>query len=112
MDLSRVYEIRVAGFATAAEAVAAQDPIARLLCPDEFHRGPCEVPWSLSAVDDPEVPGRGVLVVAVLTTRSEALDLLHPIGEVTGRPAQLLDADPSDHEELVEQHRIEALMAR
>lgn len=80
MDLSRVYEIRVAGFASAAEAVAAQDPIARLLCPDEFHRGPCEVPWSLSAVDDPEVPGRGVLVVAVLTTRSEALDLLHPIG--------------------------------
>ena len=50
-------------------------------------------------------------MVAVLTTRSQALDLLHPIGEVTGRPAHLLDADPSDYEELVEQRRIEALMA-
>ncbi|GAB3672839.1 hypothetical protein [Saccharopolyspora tripterygii] len=112
MDLSRVYEIRVPGFANDAEAIAAQDPIARLLCPDEFHRAPCEIPWSLSVADDPDVPERGVLVVAVLTTRSKALDLLRPIGEVTGRPAHLLDADPSDYEALVEQHRIEALMSR
>ncbi|MEV4731607.1 hypothetical protein [Saccharopolyspora sp. NPDC049426] len=111
MNHARVYEIRVDGFASLAEAIAAQDPIAHLLCPDEWHRGPCEIPWSLGVADDPGDLDRAALVVGVLTTREKALELLRPIGEVTGRSAVLVEADPSDHEELVEQHRIEALLA-
>lgn len=108
MNQPRVYEIRVRGFTSVAEAIAAQDPIARVLCPDEWHRGPCEVPWSIGVADDPDDPGATAVVAGVLTTRPKALGLLLPIGEVAGRPAELTGADPADHEELVEQHRIES----
>jgi hypothetical protein len=36
--------------ATSAEADAAQEAIARALCPDDAHPGPCPVPWTTMAV--------------------------------------------------------------
>ena len=35
--------------ATAEQAEAAQEAIARALCPDDKHPGYCEVPWTLMA---------------------------------------------------------------
>jgi len=33
--------------ATAADAERVSEAIARALCPEEWHSGPCEVPWTL-----------------------------------------------------------------
>ena len=36
--------------ATEADAEAAQEAIARALCPDDMHPGPCPVPWTTYTV--------------------------------------------------------------
>jgi hypothetical protein len=36
--------------ATRADADAAKEAIARALCPDDMHAGPCPVPWTMYAV--------------------------------------------------------------
>lgn len=72
----RVHELRVRGFASIGEAIAKQEVIARLLCPDEWHQGPCEIPWSLRVTDDPDTRRAAVLVAGVLTTAQRATGLL------------------------------------
>lgn len=69
-DLPRGYEIRIAGCADTAAALALQEPLARLLCPVEDHPGPCPLPWSFSLGDDDA--GRPVLVLLVWTTGGTA----------------------------------------
>ncbi|WP_020502004.1 hypothetical protein [Sciscionella marina] len=45
----RVYEVRVHGCTSDEEQLAAREPIARTLCPDEWHASPCPVPWEFRA---------------------------------------------------------------
>ncbi|RRO15741.1 hypothetical protein EIL87_17215 [Saccharopolyspora rhizosphaerae] len=106
----RVHEVRVRGFGSVDDAVAAQEVVARLLCPDESHRGPCEIPWSTGVADEPGTPGGAVLVVGVLTTARRAEGLLERVLDAVGpeHAVALGEADPEDYAELVEQHRIEA----
>lgn len=93
----RVYEVRVHGCATVEEAIALQEPIARLLCPEEHHTGPCEVPWGFSLEDAEDDAERAAEVVE----RVRAL-----VGEA--RPVTWgAGDDPERFEELVEQHRVE-----
>jgi hypothetical protein len=49
-----VWQVRIVLRASEDELRQATDAIARALCPDEFHDGPCPTPWSMSTsrVDD------------------------------------------------------------
>ena len=49
MSDREVWRISAIIEATAEQAEAAQDAIARALCPDDKHPGYCEVPWTLMA---------------------------------------------------------------
>lgn len=62
----RIHEIHIRGCGDTAEALALQEPIARLLCPVERHSGPCAVPWGFSVDED------AALVLGVYTTRAKA----------------------------------------
>jgi hypothetical protein len=55
--------------ATEAEADQAADAIARALCPDEFHDGPCRTPWALirSRLDDMDDPDEAARLRDLLT---------------------------------------------
>ena len=44
-----VWQVSAIIEATAEQAEAAQEAIAKALCPDEEHPGYCEVPWTLLA---------------------------------------------------------------
>ena len=108
----RVYEIRVHGCATVREAIALQEPIARLLCPDEHHAGPCEVPWgfTLDGEDGADgVDGATVLVLGVCTTGRRAAGVADRVRAAVGEahPVVWGEGDPGRFEELVEQYRIE-----
>lgn len=108
-DGPRVFEVLVPGYDSLDEVLALQEPVARLLCPDPSHTGPCEVPWSLGARTEEEEDGpvgTGHTVVAGLhTTRDRAEEIAARIGAELDRTARLVEADPGDHEELVEQYR-------
>lgn len=114
----RVYEVRVHGCATVEEAVALQEPIARLLCPDEHHAGPCEVPWgflleSPEGADDGEDGEDGATVVVLgvcTTTAGRAAEVAARVRALVGEARSVTwgeGDDPERFEELVEQYRIE-----
>lgn len=42
-----VWQVRVVLRATEAELERATEAIARALCPEEFHDGPCATPWTM-----------------------------------------------------------------
>jgi hypothetical protein len=90
----QVYEIRVAG-----EDPALKDRIAQLLCPDENHAPPCPVPWSFGYAENG-------LVVAICTTPEKAGEVVERVRALT--PATLAEVAPADHEDLVEQFRVES----
>ncbi|MGW0614215.1 hypothetical protein [Streptomyces sp. NPDC002788] len=107
-DQSRVYEIRIAGHPSTEEALALQDPIKRLLCPDPDHAPPCEVPWSFT------VAGGGpddstALVLGVYTSSGQATQVALRVRTLVGeeRPITLSEGDADEWEELVEQYRFE-----
>jgi hypothetical protein len=75
-----------------------KERIARLLCPDENHAPPCPVPWSFGYAED-------ALVVAVCATATKAGEVLERVRALA--PATIAEADPADHEDLVEQYRVE-----
>jgi hypothetical protein len=95
------FEIRIEGFAGTDEALAMQEPVARLLCPEPEHDGPCQVPWGFSLTDD------NALVLGVYTTRETAADLTAEVRRLTARPTTLDTASPGHFDELAEQYRIE-----
>ncbi len=91
-----VYEIAVG-----AVDDAAKERVARMLCPDEHHPPPCQVPWSFTADD-------GGVVLAVVADRATAAEVASRVSTITGRAAPVAVADPADHEDLVVQARIES----
>jgi hypothetical protein len=109
-DGSRVYEIAVHGCAGVDEALALQEPIARLLCPEPDHDGPCPVPWELTLDDDHEGgAASAVLLLGVHATRAGAAGVAARVRALAGdaRPVSLSEGDPGRFEALVEQHRVE-----
>ncbi|MEU8350443.1 MULTISPECIES: hypothetical protein [Streptomyces] len=100
-----MYEIRVQGCAGTDEALALQEPIARTLCPEPEHAGPCAVPWDITLGDTDEP----VLVVGVYTTRERAAEAAGQVREVVGGTLSVVlgEGDPGRFETLVEQYRIE-----
>ena len=91
----RIYEIRIDGGGDALK-----ERVARTLCPDENHAPPCPVPWSLGQAG-------GSLVVAIYATPESAADVTTRLRALTSDPVTLTEGDPADHEDLIEQHRIE-----
>lgn len=95
------FEIRVEGFADSDEALAMQEPVARVLCPVAEHDGPCEVPWGFTLTDDHD------LVLGIYATRSKADEVAAEVRRVAGRPVVLAESAPGRFDELAEQYRIE-----
>lgn len=79
---------------------AVKERIARMLCPDEDHPPPCPVPWSFTYRDDTPV-------LAVVADHATAADVARQVRTLTGHAATVAEADPADHDTLVEQYRVE-----
>ncbi|MFI7140239.1 hypothetical protein ACIBQ5_21625 [Streptomyces massasporeus] len=107
-DQPRVYEIRIHGCPASQEALALQDPIDRLLCPDPDHAPPCEIPWSftLAGGDD---DASTALVLGVYTSSGRATQVADRVRTLLGEPRSVgvSEADDGEWEELVEQYRVE-----
>ncbi|MDQ3787147.1 MAG: hypothetical protein M3422_07890 [Actinomycetota bacterium] len=91
----RVFQITIDGGDDLKETVA------RLLCPDPDHAPPCPVPWSFDSVGRPLVVSVCVDDVAVATA------LIERVRAITDLGTTLSEADPADHDALVEQFRAE-----
>jgi hypothetical protein len=107
-DQPRVYEIRIAGHPSTEEALALQDPIERLLCPDPDHAPPCEVPWSFTvAGDGPD--GSTALVLGVYTSAGRVAQVAARVRALAGgtKSVAVGEGDAGEWEELVEQYRFE-----
>lgn len=90
-----VYEITVDG------GDELKDAVARLLCPDPGHAPPCPVPWSFDSA------GRPLVVSVCVDDAATAAELAERVRAHTGSAVTLAEADPRDHEVLVEQYRAE-----
>ncbi len=113
-DEPRVYEIGVRGCAGVAEALALQEPIARMLCPEPEHEGPCPVPWEFSLGDDTEDgETSAVLLLGVYAPRAAAAEVADRVRQIAGaaRPVSFSEGDPGRFEALVEQYRVERRLA-
>lgn len=108
----RVYEIRVHCYGAPEEALALQEPIARLLCPDAGHDGPCEVPWEFTLAGAERAGGDAatVLVLGVHTSGARAAEVADRVRAAIGetRPVELREGDAERFVALVEQYRIES----
>lgn len=94
-----VYEISVS--ATDDDALALQEPIARTLCHDEWHNGPCEVPWGFSADD-------AGLLLGIYATAEKAAEVADGVRAVVGdRTVELREGAAADYPEVVTQYEIE-----
>ncbi|MBB6420960.1 hypothetical protein HDC93_006588 [Streptomyces sp. AK010] len=113
-DQPRVYEIRIHGCPTSQEALALQDPIERLLCPDPDHAPPCEIPWSFTLAGDGTDDDSTALVLGVYTSRGQAAQVAERVRTLMGgtRPVALSKGAAGDWEELVEQYRFERCCAQ
>jgi hypothetical protein len=90
-----VYEITIDGGGDALK-----ESIARMLCPDEDHPPPCPVPWSFGYRE-------AALVLAVYASASAAAEVAERVRVLTPHPVALAEGDAADHDELVQQYRIE-----
>ncbi|MFJ8595671.1 hypothetical protein [Streptomyces sp. NPDC093598] len=108
-DEPRVYEIRIHGCSNTEEALALQDPIERLLCPDPDHAPPCDVPWSFTLAGDGADDDSTVLVLGVQTSKGKATQVADRVRTLAGetRPVAVSEGDAEEWEELVEQYRVE-----
>jgi hypothetical protein len=107
-DEPRVFEIRIHGYPTSQEALALQDPIERLLCPDPDHAPPCEIPWSFAlAGGDDGAPI--TLVLRVYTSSGRAARVADRVRTLVGetRTVAVSEGAAEEWEELVEQYRFE-----
>jgi hypothetical protein len=95
------FELRIEGFAGTDEALAAQEPVARVLCPMPEHDSPCEVPWGFTLTDE------NVLLLGIYAAREKAGDIAAEVRRVTGRSVTLTEATRGRFDELPEQYRIE-----
>jgi hypothetical protein len=104
-----VYEIRIAGHPSTEEALALQDPIQRLLCPDPDHAPPCEVPWSFTVADDGPDDDSTALVLGVYASEGQAARVAARVRALAGRTTSVAvsEGDAGEWEELVEQYRFE-----
>jgi hypothetical protein len=61
-------------WATEAELKHATEALARALCPDKFHDGPCATPWGMasSRVDDVEDQGEAGSLRALIEDQEPA----------------------------------------
>ncbi|WP_040423256.1 hypothetical protein [Actinopolymorpha alba] len=114
VEKPHVYEIRIHGCASSEEALALQEPIARVLCPDKEHDSPCDVPWSFTLGDhqagDSETGGdTAVLVLCVYTSNGKAVEVADRVRAAVSEthPVTLSEGDAERFEVLVEQYRIE-----
>jgi hypothetical protein len=107
-DEPRVYEIRIHGCPTSQEALALQDPIERLLCPDPDHAPPCEIPWSFTLADE-DTDTSTALVLGVYTSSARATQVANRVRTLVGetRTVAVSEGDAGEWEELVEQYRFE-----
>ncbi|MFL1376288.1 MULTISPECIES: hypothetical protein [unclassified Nocardiopsis] len=107
----RTFEILLPGFATDTEAMEQADTVARLLCPEPGHEGPCPIPWSLGSrleEEEPDPVGTGHTVVAgVYATAAAAREAADRIGAALGRPARLVEVPLDEYPYLEEQYRVE-----
>ncbi|MFJ5728503.1 hypothetical protein [Streptomyces paradoxus] len=108
-DRPRVYEIRITGHPSTEEALALQDPIQRLLCPDPAHAPPCEVPWSFTVAGDGPDDDSTALILGVYTSEEQAKRLAAQVRTLVGegRAVAVREGDAGEWEELVEQYRFE-----
>ncbi|MFE8986343.1 hypothetical protein ACFYMI_00730 [Streptomyces collinus] len=104
-----MYEIRIAGHPSTEEAIALQDPIERLLCPDPDHAPPCEIPWSFTVTDDGSDDDSWALVLGVYTSKRQAMRVAAQVRTLAGegRVVAVSEGDAGEWEELVEQYRFE-----
>lgn len=112
VDEPGVYEIRIHGCLSVQEALALQEPVERLLCPDPDHTPPCDVPWSFTLGDDEQTDDgieAKVLVLGVYTPGRRAAQVADQVRGVVGetRPVTVRAAAAGEFEELAEQYRIE-----
>jgi hypothetical protein len=107
-DQPRVYEIRIHGCSSSEEALALQDPIERLLCPDPDHAPPCEVPWSFTLAGE-DAHDSIPLVLGVYTSSGQATQVADRVRTLVGetRPIAVSEGTAAEWEELVEQYRFE-----
>ncbi|CAL9344594.1 hypothetical protein SUDANB121_00352 [Nocardiopsis dassonvillei] len=110
-DRPRTFEVLVPGHGTDEEVSQASDSVARLLCPEPGHEGPCPIPWSLGSrleEEEPDPVGTGhSLVVGLYASAAEARAAAERIEAALGRPAHLVEALPQDYPYLAGQYRIE-----
>ncbi|PTH89233.1 hypothetical protein C9J60_10580 [Streptomyces sp. A244] len=104
-----MYEIRIAGHPSTEEALALQDPIQRILCPDPDHAPPCEVPWSFTVADDGSDDDSTALVLGVYASAGRAAQVAARVRALAGgtRSVAVSEGDAGEWEELVEQYRFE-----
>jgi hypothetical protein len=104
-----VYEIRVHGCRSGQEAIALQDPIERLLCPDPDHAPPCEIPWSFTLAGEGTDDDSTALLLGVYTSQGQAMQVADRVRTLVGetRSIAVSEGDAEEWEELVEQYRVE-----
>ncbi|MFF1820682.1 hypothetical protein ACFVWG_25475 [Kribbella sp. NPDC058245] len=103
-----VYEIQVRGLPTIDEALALQEPIARLLCPEPEHSGPCDVPWGFTVHGD-EQSHTHTLVVGIYTEGTRAANLADGVRSITpDKSVDVAAGNSGNWATLVEQFQIES----
>ncbi|WP_063803707.1 hypothetical protein [Streptomyces silvensis] len=111
----QIYELHIHGCAGTDEALALQEPLARLLCPVEDHEGPCEVPWGCTLRDEPredgpqDGPDECVLVLGIFADARKADEVIARVRAFVGAAHRVVlrDAVTDTFDELAEQYRIE-----
>jgi hypothetical protein len=104
-----VYEIRIHGCPNTEEALALQEPIEHLLCPDPDHTPPCDVPWSFTLAADETDDDSTTLVLGVYTTKGQATQVANRVRAlaVGARLITVSEGEAGTWEELVAQYRFE-----
>jgi hypothetical protein len=107
-DEPRVYEIRIHDCPTTQEALALQDLIEHLLCPDPDHAPPCEIPWSFTLAGG-DTDTSTALVLGVYTSSARVTQVADRVRTLVGEPRTVAvsEADAGEWEELVEQYQFE-----
>ncbi|MBD0736450.1 hypothetical protein [Streptomyces sp. CBMA29] len=54
----RLWQVKIALVATAAEHEHVMDKLSAVLCPDPDHEGPCPIPWAMHSVNEDSLSGR------------------------------------------------------
>jgi hypothetical protein len=97
-DQVKTYELELRDL---ADPLANQEPIARLLCPNPEHDGPCEIPWGFS------IGANHALILGIHTSPEKAVEVADAVRRLTDREVSLTEARPGHFDELAEQYAIE-----